>query len=69
MYTSSQVLPALPTGNLDSDTSGEVLDLLLRLNRENGQTFVVVTHDPAVGETMDRIVRMEDGRIVGWAEG
>ena len=54
-----------PTGNLDSDTSREVLDLLLRLNRENGQTFVVVTHDPSVGELMDRIVRMEDGRIVG----
>jgi ABC-type lipoprotein export system ATPase subunit/transcriptional regulator with XRE-family HTH domain len=58
-----------PTGNLDSDTSREVLDLLLRLNRENGQTFVVVTHDPGVGELMDRIVRMEDGRIVGQGEG
>jgi putative ABC transport system ATP-binding protein len=54
-----------PTGNLDSDTSQEVLDLLLRLNRENGQTFVVVTHDPGVGELMDRVVRMEDGQIVG----
>jgi ABC-type lipoprotein export system ATPase subunit len=54
-----------PTGNLDSDTSKEVLDLLLQLNRENGQTFVVVTHDPIVGELMDRIVQMEDGRIVG----
>ncbi len=58
-----------PTGNLDSDTSREVLDLLLRLNRENGQTFVVVTHDPGVGELMDRIVWMEDGRIVGQAGG
>jgi ABC-type lipoprotein export system ATPase subunit len=58
-----------PTGNLDSDTSREVLDLLLRLNRENGQTFVVVTHDPGVGELMDRIVRMEDGRIVGQVGG
>jgi putative ABC transport system ATP-binding protein len=54
-----------PTGNLDSDTSREVLDLLLQLNRENGQTFVVVTHDPGVGKLMDRIVRMRDGRIVG----
>ncbi len=58
-----------PTGNLDSDTSQEVLDLLLWLNRENGQTFVVVTHDPGVGELMDRVVRMEDGRIVGQAGG
>ena len=54
-----------PTGNLDSDTSREVLDLLLRLNRENEQTFVVVTHDPGVGPLMDRVVRMEDGRVVG----
>src|SRR5215207_7050842 len=52
-----------PTGNLDSDTSQEVLDLLLRLNRENGQTFVVVTHDPGVGSRMDYTVRMRDGRI------
>jgi ABC-type lipoprotein export system ATPase subunit len=54
-----------PTGNLDSDTSQEVLDLFLRLNRENGQTFVVVTHDPAVGALMERVVRMEDGRTIG----
>jgi putative ABC transport system ATP-binding protein len=54
-----------PTGNLDSDTSGEVLELLLQLNRENGQTFVVVTHDPEVGSVMDRIIQMEDGRITG----
>ena len=53
-----------PTGNLDSDTSQEVLDLLLRLNRENRQTFVVVTHDPGVGSRMDYVVRMRDGRIV-----
>jgi putative ABC transport system ATP-binding protein len=57
-----------PTGNLDSDTSQEVLDLLLRLNRENGQTFIVVTHDPGVGSRMDYVVRMRDGRIVGQSE-
>jgi putative ABC transport system ATP-binding protein len=54
-----------PTGNLDSDASKEILDLLFRLNSENEQTFVVVTHDPMVGERMERIVQMEDGRIVG----
>jgi ABC-type lipoprotein export system ATPase subunit len=53
-----------PTGNLDSDTSREVLDLLLQLNRENDQTFVVVTHDPSVGSLMDRVIHMKDGRIV-----
>lgn len=54
-----------PTGNLDSDTSREVLDLILTLNRENGQTFVVVTHDPAVGSEMGRVIQMRDGRIAG----
>ncbi len=57
-----------PTGNLDSDTSKEVLDLLLQLNEENDQTFVVVTHDPGVGSLMDRVVQMRDGRIVGAVE-
>ena len=53
-----------PTGNLDSDTSREILDLLLQLNHENGQTFIVVTHDPGVGSLMDRVVRMQDGKII-----
>ncbi len=53
-----------PTGNLDSDTSEEVLDLLLRLNRENAQTFVIVTHDPSVGSLANRVIRMRDGQIV-----
>ncbi len=53
-----------PTGNLDSDTSREVLDLLMGLNRDNGQTFVIVTHDAGVGALANRIVEMKDGRIV-----
>ena len=57
-----------PTGNLDSDASREVLDLMRGLNRENKQTFVIVTHDPGVGALADRIVRMKDGRIVSHAE-
>ncbi len=57
-----------PTGNLDSDTSGEVLDLMLRLNRENGQTFVIVTHDAGVGALANRIIRMKDGQIVTHAD-
>ena len=52
-----------PTGNLDSETSAEVMDLLCRLNREKRQTFVVVTHDPAVGPLADRVVWMRDGAI------
>ena len=52
-----------PTGNLDSETSAEVMDLLCRLNKEKSQTFVLVTHDPAVGSRADRVVRMRDGII------
>jgi putative ABC transport system ATP-binding protein len=57
-----------PTGNLDSETSREVLDLIQRLNRENGQTFVLVTHDPGVGALADYIIQMRDGKIVGVGE-
>jgi len=53
-----------PTGNLDTDTSRQIMQLLKQLNVENHQTFVVVTHDPAVSEWANRILRMRDGRIV-----
>ncbi len=53
-----------PTGDLDSDTTEEIMDLLCRLNRENGQTFVLVTHSDDVARRADRIVRMRDGLIV-----
>jgi len=59
----SLVLADEPTGNLDSARSEEVLALLERLNREHGQTFILVTHDSEVGEACDRIVRMRDGLI------
>ncbi len=52
-----------PTGNLDVGSSTEVLSLMQRLNREQGQTFVIVTHDPQVAALCGRIVRMEDGEI------
>jgi len=52
-----------PTGDLDSETSHEVMDLLVRLNAEAGVTFILVTHDHAVGERCARIVRMRDGLI------
>jgi putative ABC transport system ATP-binding protein len=53
-----------PTGNLDSARSTEVLRLLRRLNRDHGQAFVIVTHDPEVGQACDRIIRMRDGLVV-----
>ena len=54
-----------PTGALDSESAGDIMDLLVRLNREQGQTVVMVTHDPGVGSRADRIVRFRDGAIVG----
>ncbi len=59
----SLVLADEPTGNLDSERSAEILDLLRRFNREHGQTVVLVTHDPEVGEACDRVVRMRDGVV------
>ncbi|MFH1560238.1 MAG: ABC transporter ATP-binding protein [Chloroflexota bacterium] len=53
-----------PTGDLDSETAGEIIDLMCELNRTNGQTFVLVTHAREVGERAHRIVWMRDGEIV-----
>jgi putative ABC transport system ATP-binding protein len=52
-----------PTGALDSEAAGDILDLLCRLNAEMGQTLVMVTHAPEVGARAHRIVRMHDGAI------
>jgi putative ABC transport system ATP-binding protein len=53
-----------PTGDLDSEKATEIVKLMRSLNRERGLTFVIVTHDIAVGRAADRIVRMLDGRVV-----
>jgi putative ABC transport system ATP-binding protein len=53
-----------PTGDLDSETTGEIMDLLCKLNKANQQTFVLVTHSDEVAKRADRIVRMRDGLIV-----
>ncbi|HXF61712.1 MAG TPA: ABC transporter ATP-binding protein [Caldilineaceae bacterium] len=53
-----------PTGNLDSKAAQDLIDLMRRLNRQRGQTFVIVTHDPDIGAQCDRIVRMQDGQII-----
>ena len=54
-----------PTGNLDSRTGQQVLDLLRRTVRELGQTVVIVTHDPVAASYSDRVVLLADGREVG----
>ena len=52
-----------PTGNLDTATGRQVIELLIRLNRDHGSTLVLVTHDPELAAHADRVVRLLDGRI------
>ncbi len=58
------ILADEPTGNLDSDTTETINDLLRRINREFGTTFVIITHDRRIAEKADRIIEIKDGRII-----
>ena len=60
----SLLLADEPTGNLDSENAHLVLDLIIRLQQEQGRTMVLVTHDPTIAERAGRILRMKDGQIV-----
>lgn len=57
------ILADEPTGNLDSRTGKEIIDLLLTLNKEQGLTLVVVTHDPTIAAQTQRVIRLRDGLI------
>jgi putative ABC transport system ATP-binding protein len=59
----SLILADEPTGNLDSRTSVEVMEIFQRLNREQGITLVLVTHEPDIAEYADRVVVFKDGKI------
>jgi putative ABC transport system ATP-binding protein len=52
-----------PTGNLDSKSGKEIIELILKLNQERGMTIIVVTHDPKVAERTQRIIRLKDGIV------
>ncbi|MBE7535506.1 MAG: ABC transporter ATP-binding protein [Anaerolineales bacterium] len=52
-----------PTGNLDSKVGKEIMTLLLNLNRDSGTTLIIVTHDPAVAEQTQRVIRLRDGLL------
>ena len=58
------ILADEPTGNLDSKTGGEILELLRRINREDGTTIIVVTHDERVKQHATRSIEMIDGKII-----
>ena len=64
VHEPAMILGDEPTGNLDSKTSEEVMQLLFRLNKEKGTTMLVVTHDPEIASRCGRVLHMEDGRIV-----
>jgi putative ABC transport system ATP-binding protein len=52
-----------PTGNLDSKVGKEIMSLLLNLNRDSGTTLIIVTHDPAIAEQTQRVIRLRDGLL------
>ena len=65
IYRPALLLADEPTGNLDQKNSAEVMDMLKLSNRNLKQTIVLITHDEKIALGADRIVTMEDGRIVG----
>ncbi|MGG1659281.1 ABC transporter ATP-binding protein [Brevibacillus sp. NRS-1366] len=58
------ILADEPTGNLDSRTEQEILNLMREMNKENGTTFIIVTHEQEVAEQSDRVIYLQDGRVV-----
>ena len=58
------ILADEPTGNLDSKNGEEILELLKYSNREFNQTLIMITHDPNIAKQADRIIKIEDGKVV-----
>ena len=58
------VLADEPTGNLDSKSSNEIIALLKKSNKELSQTIIMITHNPEIAKEADRIIKIEDGKIV-----
>ena len=65
------ILADEPTGNLDTRTSAEIMMVFRKLNRDRKITFILVTHDPEVGDVTDRTILIRDGKIEGdeWKNG
>ena len=61
--TPSMILADEPTGALDTRTGAEIMGLFRTLNREQGLTIVIVTHDPEIGRQMDRVIGLRDGQL------
>ncbi len=64
MNNPALVLADEPTGNLDSQNSKEIMELLRTVNKENNQTVIIITHDERIAMSADRVISIEDGKIV-----
>jgi len=53
-----------PTGNLDSKSGKEIMQLLLKMNKKLNTTLIIVTHDPAIAEQTSRVIRLYDGKVI-----
>ena len=58
------ILADEPTGNLDTKTGKKIMELLMRLNREENKTLIIVTHDLSIAEKANRIIKLQDGKVV-----
>ncbi len=64
LVTNSEVILAdEPTGNLDTKTGDEIMDILQNLNTEENKTIIIITHDPNIAKRAKRVIRIQDGRI------
>jgi putative ABC transport system ATP-binding protein len=63
VHNPAMILADEPTGALDTKTGSEILALFRDLNREQGRTIIVVTHDPEIGRHMDRVIGLRDGKL------
>ena len=63
VHNPSLLLADEPTGALDTHTGAEIMTIFRQLNREQGRTIIVVTHDPEIGRQMDRVIGLRDGRL------
>ena len=63
-YTHLDVYKRQPTGNLDSVTSEEVLELMKKMSEQFHQTIVMITHDPNIASKADRTIKISDGKVI-----
>lgn len=58
------ILADEPTGNLDSKSGKEIMDILVKLNKERGVTLIIVTHDPSIARHAEKVINLKDGKII-----